>query len=464
MAKKKLYTIIDIETTGGASKYDKITEIGIVLSDGEKTLETYHSLVNPERSIPPYISNITGITDDMVKDAPKFFEIARDIVEITENAVFVAHNVRFDFGFIQTEFQKLGYHFNKKQLCTVKLSRKAFPGLKSYSLGNLIKHFDLEVNARHRALDDAVATTTIFHKILNTAAGSESINQIVNLGIKESKLPQGITIDDLDQLPKTAGVYYMRGESGSILYIGKSINIQKRVLQHFSKVTPKSTRFVQRVRQISFEETGTELIALLKESTEIKSMQPEFNKAQRTKSYPYFVHHFLDLSGYLRFEILKSNTKNKYGKQIIGFFKNTPSAKAKMAQVMTEYGLCQILCGLEQTEGACFQHKIKACNGACIQEESAEDYNSRAMKAIDEIKKILDKNMFILGDGRQEDEASLVLIEDGDYKGYGYIPKEDIKYGIEELKEAIHYEDQNIEANRIVFNFLEKNFPRTIEF
>ena len=150
--KKKIYAIVDLETTGGLAKRDKITEIGIVLFDGKEVLETYQTLVNPGRSIPPEITRITNITNDMVADAPYFYEVAKRVVELTEGAIFVAHNVRFDYSFLKEEFASLGYTFTKRQLCTVRLSRKAFPGLKSYSLGNLIKHFKIEVSARHRAL------------------------------------------------------------------------------------------------------------------------------------------------------------------------------------------------------------------------------------------------------------------------------------------------------------------------
>ena len=208
MTKKKTYAIVDLETTGGMARRDKITEIAIVITDGEQILDSYTTLVNPERSIPSEITRITGITNSMVSDAPKFYEVAKDVVEWLEGHIFVAHNVRFDYSFLKEEFARLGYTFSKRQLCTVRLSRKAFPGLRSYSLGNLITHFGLSVDARHRALEDATATAEIFLMILNNEENLDAARQLINLGLKESQLPKGLTIDPLQALPKSHGVIY----------------------------------------------------------------------------------------------------------------------------------------------------------------------------------------------------------------------------------------------------------------
>jgi len=240
------------------AKRDRITEIGIVLYDGEKIMDKYQTLVNPCRSIPPEITRITGITNDMVAEAPKFFEVAKKVVEMTEGAIFVAHNVRFDYSFLKEEFGRLGYTFTKRQLCTVRLSRKTFEGLRSYSLGNLIKHFGITVNARHRALDDAVATTELLEIILNQDYADQTVDQIVNAGIKTSKLPQDLSIDTIHALPETPGVYYFHNTYGKIIYVGKSIHIKKRVMQHFSKTTQKAERLAKMVSDITYEETGSE--------------------------------------------------------------------------------------------------------------------------------------------------------------------------------------------------------------
>lgn len=453
MAKKK-YAIVDIETTGGLTKRDRITEIGIVLFDGEQVLDTYQTLINPERSIPNEITRITGITNEMVADAPKFYEVAKDIVQLTEGAIFVAHNVRFDYGFLRAEFKSLGFTFTRRQLCTVRLSRQVFPGLKSYSLGNLIRHFDISVNARHRALDDALATTEVMQHIFASGDQEETIKDMVNQGIKESKLPAGITMDKLRDLPETPGVYYLINSYGHIVYIGKSINIQKRVMQHFSKITRKAERLAQMVAEIDYIETGNELVAFLLESKEIKQHKPEVNKAQRNGNYPYFVYKYYDEQAYVAFGILKDTIKNAKGKDIIGYYKSIPSAKSHLNSALHHYELCQTKVGLNDKPGSCFYVTLGKCHGACTGHESSEEYNERAIESLEYLNRVFDENLIIIEEGRTEDEAAVILIEDGHYQGYGYMDKADLNQGIEEIKEAIDYVESNPETNGIVRNYL----------
>jgi len=234
--KTKLYAVVDIETTGGMARRDRITEIAIVVYDGKEIIDRFESLINPERSIPFEITRITGITDSMVADAPKFYEVAKKVIEMTEGAIFVAHNVRFDYSFIREEFASLGYTFTRRQLCTVVLSRKSFPGLRSYSLGNLIRHFDIKVANRHRAMDDVLATVDILGRILSSEEGVQKADRIINAGIKASHLPKDITMEMIHSLPESAGVYYFYNVYGQVIYVGKSINIRKRIMQHFGNI------------------------------------------------------------------------------------------------------------------------------------------------------------------------------------------------------------------------------------
>jgi DNA polymerase-3 subunit epsilon len=455
--KKKIYAIVDLETTGGIAKRDKITEIGIVIYNGNEVLKTYQTLVNPGRSIPPEITRITNITNEMVADAPFFYEVAKDVVELTEGAIFVAHNVRFDYSFLKEEFASLGYTFTKRQLCTVRLSRKAFPGLKSYSLGNLIRHFDIDVSARHRALDDALATTELLKNILSQDYADQNIDQIVNAGIKSSKLPKEITLERLHALPETPGIYYFHNAYGKVIYVGKSINIKKRVMQHFSKSTQKAEKLAQMVTDISTEETGNELMAMLLESHEIKALQPEVNKAQRTSEYPYFIHHYYDSDGFLNYAWEKSSIKSRKNKQILSHYSSKQAALSHLAGITQELSLCQSKTDLHDKEGPCFLYKTKTCYGACVHEETAEDYNSRATLGIDMLKRIFDHNFFLTLDGRTPEEKGIVLVEEGHYKGFGYINVEDYNYGIEEIKEVIKYVPINPETNGIIRTYLHKN-------
>ena len=462
MAKKK-YAIIDIETTGGMATRDRITEIGIVIHDGENIVDEYESLIDPGRSIPPNITRITGITNEMVAGAPKFYEVAKTIVEMTEGAIFVAHNVRFDYGFIKNAFDELGYTFTKRQLCTVRLSRKAFPGLRSYSLGNLIKHFGIHVNARHRALDDARATAILLGKILKSEENHLHINDLVNAGIKESKLPRNISLEFLHGLPEKCGVYYLYNEYGDPVYIGKSINIKKRVMQHFSKTTKKAENLQKFVHTISFELTGSELASMIWESQEIKKHQPQINKAQRTREYPYFIYQFVDDDGYVCFDISKASIKNEKGKMILGYYSSTRSAKAMLRNLLEALELCEFKTGLVKTmPGSCYAYKIRKCHGACVSEEAISTYNERAQEASLYLNKTFQDDLLLIDVGRQEDERSVYLIQDGHFRGYGYMSIEDMDHGIEEMLETVQYVKPNPEMNQIVRNYLLDGKPKQV--
>ncbi|MEE9439274.1 MAG: exonuclease domain-containing protein [Saprospiraceae bacterium] len=463
--KNKLYAIVDLETTGGMAKRDKITEIGIVIFDGNKIVNQYQSLVNPDRSIPANITQITGITNAMVADAPRFFEIAKKVVEMTDGAIFVAHNVRFDYSFLKAEFGNLGFTYSKKQLCTVRLSRKAFPGLMSYSLGNLIRYFDIKVNARHRALDDALATTELLQLILQQDYADQTVDQMINHGIKVSKLPKEITLEKLHSLPETTGVYYLYNTYGNVIYVGKSINMKKRVMEHFSKTTQKAERLAKMVTDISTETTGSELISMLLESYEIKALQPEVNKAQRTREYPYFIHHYYNSNGYLCFKWEKSSVKTRKNKNILSHYGSKNGVQSHLVGITQELTLCKCFTNLYDGEGPCFSYQTKNCYGACIGEESPNDYNSRAEIGVEMLKRIFDQNFVIITEGRSDKEKGIVLVENGHYKGFGYIHIEDIVYGVEEMKEAIKYVPINPEANGIIRSYMQKYpYTKTLSF
>ncbi len=462
MAKKK-YAIVDIETTGGMARRDRITEIAVVLHDGEKEIDRFESLINPERNIPYNIIQITGITNEMVAHQPKFFEVAKQIVEITEGAVFVAHNVRFDYTFIKEEFARLGYTFTKRQLCTVRLTRQAFPGLRSYSLGNLIRLFGIQVNQRHRAMADVEATVEVFEHILDKDSDQEEITLMVNKGIKEAKLPAGISIDQLHDLPEIAGVYYFHDAEGKVVYIGKSVNIQKRVFSHFSKTTRKAEKLVQYVSDISYEITGSELVALLLESYEIKDQHPHINRAQRAKSFPYVIHHFDDENGYRNLDIKKASIKDKKTLNVLHAYPSQGSAKSAIARMVEEFELCKLLTNLETVSKPCFNYHIQKCRGACKGEENADHYNERLEDAVATLGKDFPQDFILLDPGRTETECSIVLVENGQYKGFGFMQREDINGNIDQLKDCIKKYPHNPEIARIIRHYvLKENMERLI--
>lgn len=458
---KKLYAIVDIETTGGQAAREKITEIAIVLHDGEKIIDSFESLVNPERSIPYFITQVTGITDEMVANAPRFYEIAKQVVKMTEGAVFVAHNVRFDYSFIQEEFRRLGFTFVRQQLCTVKLSRKAFPGLQSYALGNLIKHFNIKVKDRHRAMADVMATVDIFERILAQEGNKEQARILINKGIKENHLPNDMPMEMLHKLPESCGVYYLHDKNGEVIYVGKSINIQKRIFEHFGDKTSKGDKLQQSVFDISFEETGSALIALLLENYEIKRLKPSINKALKKTYFPYCVYSFIDEKGYIRFHAVKNVVAIRKKHTLLNEFEKLIESKSYLKSVAKRFELCEKLMEPSYTEGgisiyrSCFQHQIGQCRGACAGEESVESYNERASQAIEKMNTLFDEDFFIIDKGRTPDERAVVLIEGGQYKGYGYVDYDNIT--TEDLFEAIKKYPTNADCNKIIKLFLIQN-------
>lgn len=457
--KEKLYAIIDVETTGGRAVRDRITEIAIVVHDGTKIVDTFDSLVNPETRIPYGITQLTGITQEMVADAPKFYEIAKKVVELTEGAVFVAHNVRFDYSFIREEFRRLGFTFTRKQLCTVRLARKAFPGLRSYSLGKLIKHFGIQVNDRHRALADTLATVELFEKILHKEDGGQTAEEMINLGIKEALLPKNVSLETMHALPEACGVYYMHDEEGRCVYVGKSINIKKRVAQHFSKKTEKASKLQRFVHDITYEITGSELAALLLESHEIKTLRPYVNRAQRRRYFPFVIHTYTNDEGYICFAVDKPTAAKRKKLNVVGEYTKLNGAKGRLKYALEHYELCGRFCNVDTGTTACFNFHLKQCRGGCVGQEAAEEYNARARAVIERFATVFEEDFCIVDCGRNEQEQSIVLVEDGEYKGYGYVDKEHFYGSASAIRDAVKMYPGNPETSRIIRHFLSKN-PR----
>jgi DNA polymerase III subunit epsilon len=450
------YAIIDVETTGGRPDRERITEIAIVTHDGEFVTETWSTLLNPEKSIPYEITRLTGISNEMVADAPKFFEIAKKVVEMTDGAVFVAHNVRFDFGFVREEFARLGYAFSKKMLCTVRLSRQVFPGLKSYSLSNLKRHFGIHADKSHRALDDTLATVKLFELILAEQSGEGSAQLLVNQGVKEAKLPQGMSIDRLHELPLATGVYYFHDKNGDVIYVGKSINIQKRIFEHFSGMDTKGAKLAAGAVDFSHEITGSELVALLFESAEIKRLRPPINRAQRARYFNGAIFKITDQSGYQQLAWGKNTPKTEAKLDLVADYTNPIAAKAALSTAMRQFELCGKLTHLEATETACFQYHLAKCRGACLQKESVAEYNERVTAAIEYLANRLSGSYFLLEKGRSTTELAVIWVDKGKYQGYGYYDKTFGEPTSEDLFECILPQNHNPEIARIITNYVEK--------
>ncbi len=448
-----MYAIVDIETTGGNPKRDKITEVAVLLHDGTRVISEFTTLVNPECRIPHHITSLTGITNEMVADSPRFFEIARNLVEITRDAIFVAHNVAFDYGFIRSEFQRLGYEFKREQLCTVRLSRKIIPGYGSYSLGKLCNDLGISINDRHRAWGDATATACLFDILLeeerknNTSFISGTLSQ-------GSFANPNLDFEKIRNLPEEPGVYYMYNQAAELVYIGKSRNIKSRVLSHFSnKSTSKALKMQTLVADVDCETTGNELIALLKESFEIKKHQPLFNRRQRRSMFRYELRYFTDQKGYIRF--LLEKTCEKENPPLV-CFSTKAEANNFIRIIIEKYNLCQKLCGVYPTDSNCFHFEIGACHGACIGKEPPELYNKRAMNVILGYDFGI-KNMLIIDNGRNNYEKSVVKIENGKYIGYGYFSPSFVDDNPGIFHECINHFPDNREVQQIIKQYLRNN-------
>lgn len=427
-----MYAIIDIETTGGSPRKERITEIAIYIYNDGRITDEYCSLVNPERNIPYYITGLTGITNEMVAEAPRFYEIAKDIVEITKDKIFVAHNARFDYSFIRQEFKNLGYSYKRNIIDTVSLSRSLLPGHKSYSLGRLCEELGIEINGRHRAAGDAMATVKLFELLL--LAEKESGQESLINNSKLSKLHPALDTARLDSLPEEPGVYYFYNDKKELIYTGKSRNIHQRVMSHLSNNTTKrAMQMRDEIADIDFELTGNELVALLKESAEIKQKKPVYNRAQRRTGFTWGIYTCPDADGYIRFEIRDTGIGEG---QALTVFTSKERAKSRLAGLVSKYELCQQLCGLYKSGNGCFHRQVGICRGACVGDENAASYNMRARKAMDEFVFSRD-NFFIIDRGRNDDERSAIKIINGQYSGYGFFDINEMGFGLQALHDCI---------------------------
>jgi DNA polymerase-3 subunit epsilon len=443
------FAIIDVETTGGSPEFDKITEIAILIHDGEKVVDEYSTLINPERAIPPFITNLTGITNEMVADAPKFFEVARDIVERLQDKIFVAHNVGFDYHFIRNEFKQLGYAFKKPQLCTVKLSRKLIPGLSSYSLGNLCSELGILIENRHRASGDAQATAKLFEILLGLNEANRTTPSLFR-SQSLSNLNPKLNLSRVEQVPEETGVYYFYNELGDIIYIGKSTNLYQRVISHLrNTASRKAMKMRDEIADIDVETTGSELIALLKESEEIKQIKPSYNRAQRRSASNFGIHSEKDEEGYIRFRI----ERDREGSEPCATYSTLAEARKHLERLVDKYQLCQKMAGLYEVKGACFQRQIGSCYGACTGEESPASYNLRAERAKMSFE-FSHRNFFILDKGRNEQEYAVIKIDGGKYRGFGYVTPQPGTDMMELLHDCIHPYTDNRDVQQIIRNYL----------
>ncbi|GAA4844237.1 exonuclease domain-containing protein [Algivirga pacifica] len=458
------YAIVDIETTGGNAKTGKITEVAFFIHDGQKVIDEYSTLINPEQPIPPFVASLTGISNKMVAKAPRFFEVAKEIVTRTEDCILVAHNSEFDYSFLKEEFAQLGYSYQKDTLCTVEMAKRLLPGEESYSLGKLCKSLGIPMNARHRAKGDAEATVQLFEMMLQKEYFQAVKEDIYTYDTFNHKVHGHIGKEVIDALPEVTGVYYLYNQENELIYIGKSKNIRKRILQHLSnKQTKRAEKMARFIHHIDYVHTGSELVALLLESDEIKKHLPVYNRAQRKSKVFFGIFVKKDNNGYLNFDIAPLTQDPDQETPITTAFSKKEATRI-LERMCERHQLCLKLSGLDNSPNSCFGYQIKTCKGACIQQESADQYNKRALKA-SRYFSYGASNLMLIDQGRDLNEKAVVQIENGVYKGFGFIPKEQGTKDINILKAAIKQYPNNKDVNTIIRGFLRKKaLEKTIRY
>ncbi|WP_394748566.1 exonuclease domain-containing protein [Spongiimicrobium salis] len=444
-----MYTILDIETTGGKYNEEGITEIAIHKFDGHGVVDTFISLVNPEKEIQPFVVNLTGINNKMLRTAPKFHEVAKRIVEITQDTVIVAHNAQFDYRILRTEFRRLGYNFERKTLCTVDLSKKLIPEAPSHSLGKLVRSLGIPVSDRHRANGDALATLQLFKLLLS----KDSEKVIIQDVIKEASLGElsPRQLDIVEKLPSEVGVYYMHNKEGEIILLGKSNNIKKRVNQHFTKSGDQARKLQKTTKAVTFEKTGSELAALLKENEELSRNRPKFNPPRKGKLFSYILIPKENEHGYLSLHIQKLVP----GIRWVQSFSSIHAAKNFLYKINTEFNLCDKLNGLSEARKNCSKYDEGTCFGACLNKEDREQYNERVEAALKKYS-LSGKSLVILDKGREIGEHSAFLIKNGVFQGFGYCQLNHQINNIHILESIITPMKGSANTNHIIETYLRK--------
>jgi len=405
-----VYAIVDIETTGGSVSNSRITEIAIICHDGEGVVQRWSSLVNPEMDIPLHITALTGISNEMVAQAPTFETLAPQIFEWLHDKVFVAHNVNFDYSFIRAQLTNCGFTWDVPKLCTVRLSRKLLPGFSSYSLGKLCDHIGIGVTDRHRALGDAEATAQLF-SILLAKDEQQLISGMLRRASPEQRLPAHVPLADFQALPSGPGVYYFHNQEGKVIYVGKAINLKKRVASHFVGHNEGARRqhFLKEIYGISFERCGSELMALLFECTEIQRLWPIYNRALKGFEPKFGLYHYVAVNGYGHLAVgrlpKQFNCAKVFHREVDGLnFLASQSKLFEIDQRFCRYG-----------KGPVFKSDETL--------PDLEVHNSAIEKLLETITEEQPSFMLLDG-GREANEQGCIWIEKGEFYGMGYLSAE----------------------------------------
>jgi len=373
---------VDIETTGGSYRSSRVLEVAAIRFENGEIVQEFSTLLNPETYIPRSITALTGITEQDIVGAPLFEDIADELLAIMDGAVFVAHNVRFDYSFLKQEFANIGVTFAPRLLCTVRLSRRLYSDVKGHSLEKIIARHTIPVLDRHRALEDARAIL-YFSQLAFNEHGSEAFADALAMQLRSQSLPPHLDVEELERIGNVPGVYIFKDEMHQPVYVGKSISLRKRVLSHFQSTAPREVKMSQNVHHVETVPTGSELAALLLESKLIKELKPLYNRLlRRVSNYAMLVRSEND--GYAQLSVVSGNVDSETDlSTIYGMYTNRMKAKQAIIELTRAFQLCPKLMGIEKSNGACFSYELDRCKGACIGKESPELYNRRFEVALE---------------------------------------------------------------------------------
>ncbi len=452
--KKLEYAIVDIETTGGNASGSRITEIAIIIHDGKNVIDRFETLVNPEKEIPISIFALTGINNEMVSHAPIFDDIAEKVLEMLTDRVFVAHNVNFDYSFVRHQLEQAGFKWTARKLCTVRAARKIRPGFGSYSLGNLCNSLDISLENRHRAGGDADATAILFSKLLEWDFDGE-IDKMIKKTAQDQRLPPNLPPDDFNKLPEKPGVYYFYNQVKKVIYVGKAINLKKRVASHFTghNVNPQRQNFLRDIYSISFEICATELMALLLECTEIKTLWLTYNRALKRFDAKFGLYQYEARSGYKYLAVGKLNKFQVCIHEFNSLYDGINALRSLAEQFEIDQRFCKYS---KQDEGEIFQNQdIKILPDTALHNEQVEN-------AIEFL--LSNRPTFaIIDKGRSVEERSCIWVENGHFYGMGYIGSDITITEPSEIKDIITPYRRKQYITHLIYAYDEK-YPRKVFF
>lgn len=458
--KDQLFAVIDVETTGGGISGNRLTEICVVLLRGTQVIDKFTSLINPEKEIPRQITALTGIDNSMVTDAPKFHEVAKKVEEITRDAIFVAHNVNFDYNVLRNEFRELGFEYNRRKLCTVRLSRKLIPGLFSYSLGRLCDSINIPISNRHRAEGDTDATVILFQRLVSLDDDQKVISSFLHARSRQATLPPHIDAEQINSLPESPGIYLFKDMQHKVIYAGKAIDIKKRVVSHFYDRKSREYQLGQETHHIDYETTGNELVALLLEAECIRKYYPKFNRAQKRPGPVYQIVSYTNQRGIQQLALERTSQH----RESVSIFYNRALAQEKLESVCREFKLCPRYCNLQSKVEECSHYSIVSCEGVCSGKEKVEAYNMKVTKAIASLTE--ESSTFIIREkGRHFEEEAFVLVKEGKYQGFGFIDTETQVNRLEDYEPFLKRQTTTYHTNKILSGYMRKQgSPKIIFF